>query len=88
MTKPDPFGEAPVQARQEGPFITFNVKSGGGYADTMLQIRGTIEELGSVLKVDTETADNPLWTLALRANDLARALQADEAKKQASAGKA
>jgi hypothetical protein len=82
----DPF--APVQVRQEGPFITFSIKSGGGYADTMLQIRGTIPEVGSVLKVDTDTVDNPVWTLALRANDLARALQADEAKKQASAGKA
>lgn len=82
----DPF--APVEVRQEGPFLTFSIKSGGGYADTMLQIRGTVPEIGTVLKVDTASAENPVWTLALRANDLARALQADEAKKQAAAGKA
>lgn len=79
----DPF--APVEVKPEGPFITFNIKSGGGYADTMMQIRGTIPELGSVLKVDTEAADNAVWSLALRANDLARALQADEARKQGKA---
>lgn len=79
----DPF--APVEVKPEGPFITFSIKSGAGYADTMMQIRGTVQELGSVLKVDTEAADNAVWSLALRANDLARALQADEAKKQGKA---
>lgn len=79
----DPF--APVEVKPEGPFITFSIKSGGGYADTMMQIRGTIAELGTVLKVDTEAADNAVWSLALRANDLARALQADEANKQGKA---
>lgn len=79
----DPF--APVEVKPDGPFITFTVKAGGGYADTWMQLRGTIPELGKVLKVDTETADNAVWSLALRANDLARALQADEANKQGKA---
>lgn len=79
----DPF--APVEVKPEGPFITFNIKSGAGYADTMMQIRGTVEELGKVFKVDTEAEANPTWALALRANDLARAWQADEAKKQGKA---
>lgn len=83
MVAEDPF--APVEVRPEGPFITFSVKSGGGYADTMMSIRGTLAELGSVLKVDVTAVDNPVWSLALRANDLARALQADEAKKQGKA---
>lgn len=79
----DPF--APVEVKPEGPFITFSIKSGAGYADTMMQIRGTIPELGSVLKVDTDAEETPVWALALRANDLARALQKDEAAKQGKA---
>jgi len=79
----DPF--APVQVKPEGPFITFSIKSGGGYADTMMQLRGTIPELAEILKVNLDEVQNSVWSLALRANDLARALQADEANKQGKA---
>lgn len=79
----DPF--APVEVKQEGPFITVGIKSGGAFTDNLTQIRGTIPEVGKVLKVDTEAADNPVWSIMLRANDLARAIQADEAKKQGKA---
>lgn len=82
----DPF--APVETQAEGPYITFNIKSSGGYDNMMTQVRGTIPELGRIFKVDVEAADNPLWSLILRANDLARAVQADEAKKAAAQGKA
>lgn len=79
----DPF--APVEAKQEGPFITLGIKSGGAFTDNLTQVRGTIPELGRLLKVDTEAAENPLWSIMLRANDLARAVQADEARKQGKA---
>lgn len=79
----DPF--APAEVKSEGPFITVGIKSGGAFTDNLTQIRGTISEVGKVLKVDTEAVDNPVWSIMLRANDLARAIQADEAKKQGKA---
>jgi len=85
----DPFAtEGQIQDTPQGPFVTFSLKPSGSYDASMVQVRGTIPELGSLLKVDTAQEQTPLWTLILRWNDLARAVQADEAKKQASAGKA
>lgn len=80
----DPF--APVEVKQEGPYITIGIKSGGAFTDNLTQIRGTLAEVAGLLKVDlAEVADSPLWYLMLRGNDLARAIQADEAKKQGKA---
>jgi len=85
----DPFATGgEIQNAPEGPFVTFSLKPTGSYDASMVQVRGTIPELGGLLKVDTAQEQNPLWTLILRWNDLARAVQADESKKQASAGKA
>lgn len=85
----DPFATTPE--RQEGPFFTLSLKPSGSYDASMVQARGTVDELAQLLKIEvapgTATADI-LWKVMLRWNDLARAVQADEAKKQASAGKA
>lgn len=84
----DPFATGgEIQNTPEGPFLTFSLKPTGGYDASMIQVRGTIPEVGALLKVDVAAEQSPLWTLILRWNDLARAVQADEAKKVASAGK-
>lgn len=91
--KTDPFADKPqttgtVEDTPKGPYVTFSLKPTGSYDASMVQARGTLEEVGSLLKVDVNEEANPLWTLILRWNDLARAVQHDEAKKQAAAGKA
>lgn len=85
----DPFGTAPEQA--EGPFFTFSLKPSGSYDASMTQVRGTIDEIARLLKVERKpgaTDFDLYWQVQLRWNDLARAVQADESKKAASAGKA
>lgn len=85
----DPFATGgEIVNTPEGPFVTFSLKPTGSYDASMIQVRGTLPEVGGLLKVDVDQEPSPLWTLILRWNDLARAVQADEAKKQASAGKA
>ncbi len=84
----DPFATGSVEQGPEGPIVSFSLKPTGAYDASMIQARGTLEEIGGLLKVDVASEGNPLWTLILRWNDLARAVQADESKKQASAGKA
>ena len=82
----DPFGP-----EQEGPFFTLSLKPSGSYDASMTQVRGTVDELASFLKVkrEPEWSDfDTYWQVQLRWNDLARAVQADEAKKAAQAGKA
>ncbi len=85
----DPFATGgEIVNTPEGPFVTFSLKPTGSYDASMIQVRGTLPEVGGLLKVNVAQEPSPLWTLILRWNDLARAVQADEAKKQASAGKA
>ena len=85
----DPFATGPIE--KEGPFFTLSLKPDGSYSASMTQVRGTVDELAALLKVERkpEWSDfDTFWQVQLRWNDLARAVQADEAKKQAAAGKA
>lgn len=91
MTTPDPFGAKTTGAvfdTPAGPRVSFSLKPSGSYDASMIQVSGSLEEVGSLLKVEPSQESNPLWTLILRWNDLARAVQKDEAKKAATAGKA
>lgn len=84
----DPFSTG---TEAEGPFFTLSLKPSGSYDASMTQVRGTVDELARFLKVERKpewTDFDTYWQVQLRWNDLARAVQADEAKKQASAGKA
>jgi hypothetical protein len=85
----DPFATSgEIQDTPAGPFVTFSLKPSGSYDASLVQVRGTLEEVGNLIKVDVSQEPNPLWTLILRWNDLARAVQKDEAAKQAASGKA
>lgn len=70
--------------------ISLSLKPTGAYDASLINVKGTPEQLADLLKVETGEAfdKNPLWFLSLRWNDLARAVQADEAKKAAASGKA
>lgn len=81
----------PFTTEAEGPFFTFSLKPSGSYDASMTQVRGTIDEVAKFLKVERDpkwTDFDLYWQVQLRWNDLARAVQADEAKKAAAQGKA
>jgi hypothetical protein len=86
----DPFATTPEQG--DRPLeVRLSLKPSGSYDASMISVQGTPEKLAELLKVEVSPEDtrfNILWKVSLRWNDLARAVQADEAKKQASAGKA
>jgi hypothetical protein len=84
----DPFDTAPADKPIE---IRLSLKPSGSYDASLITVQGTAEKLAALLKVEVdpeESAFNILWKVALRWNDLARGVQADEAKKVAASGKA
>ena len=71
--------------------VSLSLQPSGSYDASLINVKGTPRDLAALLKVDVApdaTDFDVLWKVSLRWNDLARAVQADEAKKQASAGKA
>ena len=85
----DPFSTTPEQATRE-PEFSLSAKPDGGYAAPLINAKMTLTQWAALLKVDTEgkTDFEVFWAVSLRWNDFSRALQADEAKKAAAAGKA
>ena len=82
----DPFG--PVSKPLE---VSLSLKPSGSYDASLINVKGTPEELAELLKVEVSpdmTRFEILWKVTLRWNDLARGVQADEAKKASAAGKA
>lgn len=82
----DPFG--PVAKPLE---VSLSLKPSGSYDASLINVKGTPEELAELLKVEVSPEMSKfdiLWKVSLRWNDLARAVQADEAKKAAAQGKA
>lgn len=84
----DPFATAPARKPLE---VSFSLKPSGSYDASLINVKGTPEEVAQLLKVEIGPNDDTfaiLWKATLRWNDLARAVQADEAKKAGAAGKA
>lgn len=84
----DPF--AP-QVAYKALEISLSLKPSGSYDASLINVKGSPRDLAALLKIEVgpDASDfDVLWKVSLRWNDLARAVQSDEAKKQASAGKA
>ena len=84
----DPFATGPVAKPLE---VSLSLKPSGSYDASLINVKGTPEELADLLKVEVTpemTKFEILWKVSLRWNDLARAVQKDEAKKASAQGKA
>lgn len=75
----DPFDATPGKPLE----ISLSLKPSGGYEASLINVKGSPDQLAELLKIDKDEKfdANPLWFISLRWNDLARAVQKDEAKK-------